>query len=166
MSDQTVFHAFTVSYNGRANQLKSKATVFCKDGHMIEGDAIWDTGATMTNISYDVVKALNLIPAGKIDSFTPAGKKTANTYLVNISLPNHVTITDIVVVDSDIGLQGISVLIGMDIIGHGDFSVSNYGGKTTFTYRVPSKQTTDYVKQINAENIIGKPHGKGKRKHK
>ena len=27
------------------------------------------------------------------------------------------------------------VLIGMDIIGLGDFAVSNYRGKTTFTFR-------------------------------
>ena len=58
------------------------------------------------------------------------------------------------------------MLIGMNIINLGDFTVSNFQGKTTFTFRMPSESTTDYVKQIKVLNIIGTPHGKGKRKKK
>jgi hypothetical protein len=54
----------------------------------------------------------------------------------------------------------------MDIIGQGDFAVSNYGGKTVFTFRVPSKQMIDFVAQENAQAVIGAKHGQGKRKRK
>lgn len=33
----------------------------------------------------------------------------------------------------------------MDVIGLGDFAVSNYRGKTTFTFRVPSLEEIDFV---------------------
>ena len=54
----------------------------------------------------------------------------------------------------------------MDVINQGDFSVSNFEGKTVFSFRIPSKKTIDYVQEINIENVIGPKHGKGKRKKK
>ena len=47
---------------------------------------------------------------------------------------------------SKIGAQGIDVLIGMDIISKGDFAVSNYNGKTQFSFRLPSQEDVDYKK--------------------
>ena len=44
-------------------------------------------------------------------------------------------------------LNGIDFLIGMDIITLGDFSVTNLNGKTTFSFRYPSCETINYVKQ-------------------
>jgi hypothetical protein len=38
------------------------------------------------------------------------------------------------------------VLIGMDIIGEGDFAVTHQDGKTTFSFRVPSLKTIDFRK--------------------
>jgi len=58
------------------------------------------------------------------------------------------------------------MLIGMDIIGIGDFAVSNYNNKTIFSFRYPSKHKIDFVHEINLQNLIGKKHGKGKRKKK
>lgn len=58
------------------------------------------------------------------------------------------------------------MLVGMDIIGHGDFAVTNHNGKTIFTYRCPSTNQIDFVKQIRVRNQSGLSHGKGKRKHK
>lgn len=36
--------------------------------------------------------------------------------------------------------QGCDVLIGMDIISPGDFSVTNQGDKTAFLFRLPSME--------------------------
>ena len=83
---------------------------------------------------------------------------------MDIGLPNGVGIRGVQVCDSKIGDQGLGVLIGMDIIVNGDFSISNFNGKTVFTFRTPSKQITDYVQQITIENAIGRKHGHGKRK--
>lgn len=95
-------------------------------------------------------------------------KKVLGTYstyadFVDIILPNRVKVVDVPVCDSEIGNQQIDVLIGMDIITCGDFCISNFQGKTVLTYRTPSKQITDYVKESNIDNLINK-HGKGKRK--
>jgi len=46
-------------------------------------------------------------------------------------------------------LSGADALIGMDIIGRGDFAISNFEGKTAFTYRTPSVAKTDYVEAMN-----------------
>lgn len=81
-------------------------------------------------------------------------------------LPNDVRIDDVRVADSEIGLQGIGMLIGMNIINQGDIAVSNNEGITTFSFRMPSAGIIDYVKQIKISNIIGEPHGRGKRKKK
>ena len=76
--------------------------------------------------------------------FTPAGEKIVNTYRLNIMLPNNVTAKNIVVCDSDIDGLKIGALIGMDIICHGDFAVSNFKGKTAFTFRIPSQKKIAY----------------------
>jgi hypothetical protein len=39
------------------------------------------------------------------------------------------------------------VLIGMDVIAGGDFAVTSYLGKTHMSFRMPSVQCIDFVKQ-------------------
>lgn len=107
-----------------------------------------------------------MISTGFVKMMTPTGEDRRSTYLVDIILPGDVVIEGLRVSDSEIGLQGIGLLVGMDIITKGDFAVSNYGGKTVFTFRTPSESVTDYVKQLQAKKVIGPTHGKGKRKTK
>ncbi len=45
-------------------------------------------------------------------------------------------------------------------------NVSNYNGVTVFSFRTPSKKRTDYVLEIQVQNVTGKPHGQGKKKRK
>jgi hypothetical protein len=49
-------------------------------------------------------------------------------------------------------LMGCDVLIGMDIITMGDFVVSNKGGVTVMSFRVPSSGNWDFVEEINRPN--------------
>lgn len=157
--------AFTTSGKSILNQLKNTAIVRC-GGKEIKVDALWDTGATMTNISQEVVKALGLVPTGRQRMLTPSGSYDAPTYLIDVELPNQVIIKDLRVCSSEIGSQRIGLLIGMDIISTGDFAVSNYNGKTVFTFRSPSAQVTDYYKQIVAANAMGPRHGTSRGKKK
>lgn len=159
------FHAFTTTYSGIARSLRNDARIESNGKH-IDVTALWDTGATNSCISHDVVQQLSLVPTGKINIQTPNGSSVVDTFMVDVFLLNRVRIRDVVVCDSDIGTQDVGMLIGMDIIKEGDFAVSNFGGKTVFTFRLPSKQVTDYVQQINLANIIGPKHGSGKRKHR
>jgi uncharacterized protein YchJ len=46
------------------------------------------------------------------------------------------------------------MLIGMDVICNGDFVVSNFGEKTTFTFRMPSLMKFDFSKESYLKPII------------
>jgi len=108
--------------------------------------AQWDTGATGTCISKQLVSKLELLPTGMIKVQTPSGVGVMNKYMVNLILNNEVRILNLSVMDSEIGKQGIDVLIGMDIIRLGDFSISNFEGRTQFSFRMPSQEHIEYRK--------------------
>lgn len=133
-------------------------------------DALWDTGASGTVITSKIAQELGLAPSGKSKVYHANGESTVNTYFVNLYLPNQVGFPFVKVTEGV--LNGFDILIGMDIINAGDFSISNFEGKTTFSFRVPSSKTVDYVKEHNTPVVSGKvgrnspcPCGSGK-KHK
>jgi predicted aspartyl protease len=106
--------------------------------------ALWDTGATNSVISQNVVDALNLKSTGKVKSFHASGQSFVNTFNVNAYLPNHIVFNNLTV---SIGiLNGFDILIGMDMISKGDFSITNFNNKTCFSFRIPSLFHTDFVK--------------------
>lgn len=113
--------------------------------------AIWDTGATNTVITRRVAQDLNLQPSGRVTvQAVGAGDQVheyeTDTYLLNIYLPNNVVIFGIRVSEGTIGEA--DVLLGMDIITHGDFAITNYNGQTWWTFRVPSNEPIDFVEEI------------------
>lgn len=114
------------------------------NGTAVQAKAQWDTGATGTCISKEIVAQLKLQPTGMINVQTPSGIGTMNKYMINLILNNEVRIMNLVVMDSEIGNQGIDVLIGMDIISIGDFAVSNFDGRTQFSFRIPSQEHVEY----------------------
>ena len=108
--------------------------------------AIWDTGATNTGVTPRVARECGLVPIGQTTVVGVHGEDLSNVYLIDVYLPNGLTVREITASEMP-GLTGRfdDVLIGMDIIGLGDFAVSNYRGKTTFTFRVPSLEEIDFV---------------------
>lgn len=163
MTDNQKTSAFTSTCSGISRQLINKATIYTGD-ESIEISAQWDTGATGTCISHEVVNRLKLDPTGMVTIHTPSGEKDVMTYLVNILLPNNVSVIDAQVMDSEIGGQGIDLLIGMDIISLGDFAVTNFDGQTVFSFRTPSRGKIDFVEQVKKNQAKHLTHGKGKRK--
>ena len=89
---------------------------------------------------------MNLIPVGNTNISTANGIVAVNTYFVDFGLPNGVTVKNVLVSCADLG-DDIDVLIGMDIIRHGDFAITNTNKKTTFSFRTPSIQEIDYVEE-------------------
>lgn len=157
--------AFVTKANGLANKLINDVLVISGDKNILV-KAQWDTGATGTCISEKVRNDLGLIRVSTQKICTPTGQADADVCLVDVGLPNSVLIRGVPVVVTKIGDQGIGMLIGMNIIGMGDFAVSNFEGKTTFTFRIPSQKITNYVAEVNYQNVIGPKHGNGKRKKK
>ena len=163
MSDEKITSAFRFSYPGIVDSLKTTVTIENNDQKM-DVVALWDTGANCCAISENVAKTLSLIKSGETTIHTPAGAKRVNTYLIDkIHLPNHVTVPDVRVMDSDIGAQGIDFLIGMNIISLGDLLVSN-NGHTIFSFRTPSKPIPDLVTGISINNLINRHGNKSYRK--
>lgn len=138
-----IISVFTEKYKTIQRKLINSAIIEF-NGRFIPVKAQWDTGATGTCISKEVVTQLGLQPTGMINVQTPSGIGTMNKYMVNLILNNEVKIMNLVVMDSEIGNQGIDVLIGMDIISVGDFAVSNFDGKTQFSFRIPSQEHVEY----------------------
>jgi hypothetical protein len=151
--------AFTQFAKGRERVLPSRC--FIAEAHdprkvpeparpkFVEFVAIWDTGATGSVITQPVVDACGLKPTGMALVSGVHGQSTAETFLVNIALQNGVAFQSVQVTKGE--LEGFQVLIGMDIISMGDFAVSNFEGKTAFTFRIPSQATTDFVAEMRAK---------------
>lgn len=114
-------------------------------------EGVWDTGATGTVITKKVVSELGLKPTGQTEVYTAKGKATTNTYLVNVHLPMNVGIQNVIVTEGDLS-SDIDLLIGMDIITLGDFSITHRGGVTKMSFGLPSVESHDYVEKIRAHN--------------
>jgi len=169
------FYAFTARAKGRANELATEIGVslpFKSEDEerpqniLLNKKAIWDTGAQCTVISPSISKELKLIPSGKVEVHGVNSKILSNKYVVNLFLPNGIIIPYVEVAESDIGCD---VLVGMDIITLGDFTITNKNNITVFTFRVPSYKEVDYVKESNKLNFpnVGRndpcPCGSGKK---
>lgn len=108
--------------------------------------AVWDTGATGTSISASLAKSLSLEGFGETAVQGVTGTAVCTTYFVSLHLPNGVVIPQLEVCDLE-GNIGCDVLIGMDVIGRGDFAITNHLGKTTFSFRMPSIEKIDFIAQ-------------------
>ncbi|MGH8434683.1 MAG: aspartyl protease family protein, partial [Pseudomonas sp.] len=114
--------------------------------------ALWDTGASKSVISPAVVSALALTPVGSTQINHFGGITTKPTYMVSLWLPNRVGITGILAAEFDQGgATGFEVIIGMDVITLGDFSLTNVGGRTCMSFRTPSIQEVDFVAAHNRQ---------------
>lgn len=166
-------NAFTVKYNGRARVLTTKTKIglpFSQEeyrrrketGETIELKeyfAIWDTGATNCVITKKVVDELGLKPIKIVEVNHAGGKFNSNVYLVNIGLPNNVLVGAVQVTEGILTSGAVNpefepnVLIGMDIIGAGDFAVTNSNGKTVMSFKIPSTEEIDFVPLSEQKNI-------------
>lgn len=112
-------------------------------------NALWDTGATGCVISENVINACGLKPTGFEKVHGVHGEATTETFYVNIALPNGLGFPNVRVFKGLCG--GADVIIGMDIITTGDFSITNKGGHTTFSFRIPSQKTIDYAQEAKQQ---------------
>lgn len=140
-----VIDAFTWEYDDIQNQLKNELIVEA-NGKRHKAMVVWDTGATNSCISKEFAVKLGLSPVDRIILYSSSGFIYSYVYLVDIIFSNSLRMDNIQVPESAIGTQRIDMLIGMDIINRGDIAVSNGGGKTVLTFRVPSSNPIDFCK--------------------
>jgi hypothetical protein len=106
---------------------------------------IWDTGASTTAINEDVVEKLRLPVVGFDIINTANGQAATTIHAVDLILPNNALILAMPVVMAKLH-KDIQILIGMDVINRGDFSITNYKDKTQVSFRMPSVAHIDYEK--------------------
>lgn len=152
-----IVHNFTIAYSGRVNVLITDIKVSSPllpnvdPSTLVQypSQAIWDTGASGSVITKKAAASLKLMPVSKIQVHGVHGNSMANVYLVSITLPNNVCISPLRVTECD-SLNGpFDVLIGMDILGSGDFAVTNSNSQTVMSFRFPSVSRIDFT---NANN--------------
>lgn len=103
-------------------------------------------------ITRHIVKNLDLKPVREAKVYYAGGTIIANAYLVSIILENDILLDQIIVTEAELNDDEIpdherfDVLLGMDVIGQGDFAITNYRKRTTVSFRVPSKEELDFTK--------------------
>lgn len=151
--------ALTYRFNGLARELMTDAHVAVNpifpglNYNPIAVKAIWDTGASNCVITSNIIKQLKLPATGQVNTQGVHGSKVVNTYIVDIILPNKVKFEKVTVTEGSIGGGPIDLLIGMDIITTGDFSVTSTNKKTTLSFRYPSVKEIDYVPEADKYNL-------------
>ena len=111
-------------------------------------NAIWDTGATSSAISQNVVDACGLKPISIVEVYGVHGPQPTEMFLIDLWLPNRVVVGE---VQATLGeLRGADILIGMDVIKLGDLAVTNFEGATMFSFRVPSEGQIDFAERARA----------------
>ena len=117
---------------------------------MYEFTALWDTGATGSVISQTVVDACELQATGtRTMRHAQGSTQGVSAYTINIELPNDLEFQALPVILGD--LPGYDMLIGMDIIGIGDFAITHPEGDTKFSFRIPSQADIDFARDDNRE---------------
>ena len=145
-------NALTNSYGKKVNVILTpiKVTNFIDKSYHIDSLGLWDTGATNSCITKKHAKELNLIPIQYASVTGVFGSREVPVYYVNVTLNNQDISVNIQVTECDSlsADEDVSMLIGMDVIGLGDFAISNYNKQTTMTFRTPSIAKTDYVELL------------------
>lgn len=109
-----------------------------KGARCISAIANWDTGASISFISHDVIRALGLVPSAQVRIRHSQGESVSYSYEVNIRLSGDIIIQDVTVLEGEVNL------IGMDIIQMGDMAITNRDGRTVFSFQIPSAHRIDF----------------------
>lgn len=147
-------HAITRSYQGISPNIISKINI----RNPISGEkkltlGIWDTGATNTVITKQCAQELNLPPIGKAVVKGVHSTKEVSRYPLEVFFSEKLHfIIQVTECDKLIDDDSCNLLIGMDIITKGDFIITNFGGNTTMSFRVPSLDKVDFIEEFKAKD--------------
>ena len=111
-------------------------------------NGIWDTGSSRSIISQNVVNDLQLTSVGTslATQLQARGEVIRDIFLMNIALAPHIIFSNV-----RVGLvllpPGFDIIIGLDIITRGNFSLSQENGKTIVEFLLPDPALLHYISQ-------------------
>ncbi|MCX6544143.1 MAG: aspartyl protease family protein [Acidobacteria bacterium] len=160
------FHAFTTKATGRSRRIVTPASIGAAFDPrtppvplppQLAVQVLWDTGATGSVITAATAAALHLAPTGVVTVNHAGGSSLVNTYVVSITLPNQVGVAAVQVSECPDSAGQFNAIIGMDVITMGDLSISNLNGQTWMTFRIPSVEAADFVREADRLTYAGVP---------
>jgi predicted aspartyl protease len=139
--------ALKIRWDGRVSRIITKAMVrqskdFCVEhgySHKqpVEVRALWDTGAETTFISAKLAQELGLEPmTERITVSGIYGSAFANVYMLDVVLPGKIIVEDISAPEIS-NHKDFDIIIGMNIINRGTFTIDNENGDTTLYFSLP-----------------------------
>ena len=141
----------TYNSNKIMNQLTSYVYVGKEEDDLIDKNrfvCIWDTGASVSCVTSNIVERYNLTSIGKSDFFTGGHCKSRSTdvYSIDLMFRDDFVFNNLRVIKIE-KHDVFDIIIGMDIISKCDFAVSNLNGKTSFSFRIPSFGTANFLNE-------------------
>ena len=113
--------------------------------------ALWDTGATHSAISDRLAVRMQLPSEDFARVSTASGILRVPVYLVQVGLPNQFVFEEMEAVEFAYSEEDdYDLIIGMDIMTQGDLAISNFEGKTVFSFRIPSLHRVDFEAEHSA----------------
>ena len=148
-------HAYDIEYSHIMSEIITPVVIYSSravpDGRCFKANAAWDTGATHSVITPEIVKELGLISIDKKVVGGIGQEIESDVVVGTIILPNETVLTESRFLVNTI--PGADVIIGMDIISMGDFNISNAKGKTLFSFVIPPyKNKISYPQLISSKN--------------
>jgi len=131
--------AFVTRFPVIVNEIKTKISVlpYREDASKsLDVAGLWDTGAMFSVVSRRVAEMLHLEAVDLKRAYTANGWYETPVYRVDVILPNGVRVAGLHVSRGE--LMVCDMLIGMDVIRHGDFMITN-GAQTEFAFRIPAE---------------------------
>lgn len=161
-----------LTHRGAGIERAIKTPVVVKNlltGEELATNGVWDTGATGSVITEAAAQRLGLTIVSMTEVSGVHSKEVVPVYDVQLTLNNQNISLRVRVTEgkaTSFSHEGdADILIGMDIITRGDFCISNFGGQTVMTFRIPSLITIDYCKEVEEHNRCLRVHELNLRKH-
>jgi hypothetical protein len=117
-----------------------------------ETTALLDTGSSMTSIYVPLARTLNLNSKDNIISHEANSNSVSLIYTATIELPGGIVFPEMRVADFK-NKHPFEVLIGMDIIGNGDFAITTANSDKVVSFRTPHGMPTIDWTQGREEQI-------------
>lgn len=137
--------AFTINYGQIVESVVTECIVSnvdaedgSKQNNGVRCLAIWDSGATSSIITRNIIDKLKLQPVGVCQAAGIHGTEYEYTYYIDLMVPGEMTFKTLEVTEGD--LEDVDVLIGMDVISQGDFCISNGNNETVVAFRSPAAE--------------------------
>ena len=137
--DQVV--SFQAKYSDRAHSLFTWIGLAPPGNHAAAKlyKGVWDTGSPCSGITQKVVDDLHLKATGKTRVYSIVDSKKTPEYEIDFIFGKQCLEGRRAVRVKHLSLErDTDVCIGMNVISHGDFYVTNIDGRTVFCFRYPA----------------------------